>query len=169
MAQIVIEFGAPSLRPILDAMLSVIGTPSAIEMEPVLGNGEVCSATKEAIDDLSRRFATAQIRSVTFRTESESVRYGLILAPHCWGQDLSMWMGTVELTDEDWRQCWDVLLRHDSLAFVCAGNEEGVELTDDQLTIASFPWDEWPMLAAALRTEGDDRGWVTRERTTARE
>jgi hypothetical protein len=167
MAQVVIEFGAPSLGPIMDALLSVIGTPSAIETESLSGSGEACPPTKDALEALSRKFTDGQIVAATFRTESEGVRYGLILKPCYGGQDLSMWMGTVEVTTEDWRRYWDALLQFGSLAFVCVGDEEGVELTDGNLTVASFPWDEWPTLAGALRAGDGGTGWVIRERTPA--
>ncbi|MEZ5403664.1 MAG: hypothetical protein R2729_28550 [Bryobacteraceae bacterium] len=169
MAQVVIEFGALSFGPIMNAMLSVIGTPSAIETESASGSGETCPATKDAIEAVSRKFLDGQIVSATFRTKAEGVRYGLILKPRYGGQDLSMWMGTVELTTDDWRQYWDALLRIDALAFVCVGDEEGVELTDERLTAASFPWDEWPTLAGALRGGEGGTGWVIRERKSVRQ
>lgn len=169
MKQVVIEFGAQTLGPVRDAMTSLIGTPIAIETEFRSGGGETCPATEDTIEALSRKFAAGQIASVTFRTKSEGVRYGLILQPRYSGQNLSMWMGTIELTTEDWRRYWDALLRFDALAFVCVGDEEGVELTDDNLAVASFPWNEWPMLAGALRIGEGSTGWVIRERTTARQ
>lgn len=168
MAQVVIEFGASSFGPIMDAMLSLIGTPTAIEIESLSGGGETCPATKDALEALARKFTAGQVGSATFRTESEGVRYGLIVPPRYSGQDLSMWMGTVELSTANWRQYWDALLQFEALAFVCVGNEEGVELTDDALTVASFPWDEWPMLVGALRAGGGCGGWVIRERTAGR-
>lgn len=166
MAQIVIEFGAPALTPIMDAMLSLIGTPTVIETEWRTGGGETQPATKAGVEALTRQLTTGEIMSATFRTDSKSVRYGLILRPHYRGQNLSIWMGTVEVTTEEWRPYWEALLRSDALGFVCVGEEEGVELEDDDLTEASFPWDEWPMLAGALRSHLDGT-WVIRERTTA--
>lgn len=164
MAQVVIEFGSQTFGPVRDAMLSLIGTPIAIDTEFRSGGGETCPATEHALEAISRRFADGQIASVTFRTESGGVRYGLILQPRYSGQNLSMWMGTLELTTKDWRRYWDALLQFDALAFVCVGDEEGVELTDDDLTVNSFPWDEWPMLAGALRAGEGGAGWVIRER-----
>lgn len=169
MAQIVIEFGGPSLSPIMNAILSLIGTPTAIETEVPSGERETCPATKDAIEAVSRKFLDGQIISATLRTKAEGVRYGLILKPRYGGQDLSMWMGTVELTTDDWRQYWDALLRIEPLAFVCVGDEEGVELTDERLTAASFPWDEWPTLAGALRGGEGGTGWVIRERKPVRQ
>lgn len=168
MAQVVIEFGSQTFGPVRDAMLSLIGTPIAIDTEFRSGGGETCSATEDVVEAIFRKLADGQIASATFRTKSEGVRYGLILQPRYNGQNLSMWMGTLELTTEDWRRYWDALLRFEALAFVCVGDEEGVELTDDDLTVSSFPWDEWPMLAGALRGGEGATGWVMRERTSAR-
>jgi hypothetical protein len=165
MAQVVIEFGSTTLGPVLDAMVSLIEQPSVLEMELRSGGGMTSPATKRAIEGLSQKFTDREIAAVTFRTETDEIRYGLILEPRFNGQDLSMWMGTVELTTEEWRPYWDKLLRFDGLAFACVGDEEGVELSDRSLTVSSFPWNEWPVLAAALRgSEGKGSDWVVRER-----
>ena len=165
MAQVVIEFGSATLGPVLDAMVSLIDQPSVLEMELRSGGGLTSPATKGAIEALSQKFTDREIASVTFRTETNEIRYGLILEPRFNGQDLAMWMGTVELTTEEWRPYWDKLLRFDGLAFVCVGDEEGVELSDQNLTVSSFPWNEWPLMAAALRgNEGQGSDWVVRER-----
>jgi hypothetical protein len=70
--------------------------------------------------------------------------------PNFNGQDLAMWMGTIELTANDWRPYWDRLLQFDGLVFTCVGDEEGVELSDQELTVDSFPSDEWPLLVWRL-------------------
>jgi hypothetical protein len=165
MAQFVIEFGAPTFDPVFAAVLSMIGSPTMIDTESRTGGGERFPATTDALQAVSRRFEGGHIVSATFRTESEGVRYGLITEPRYNGQSLSMWMGAVELTTDDWRRYWDALLRFEALVFVCVGEEEGVELADDSLTVASFPWDEWPTLAGALRTSKGKSEWVIRERT----
>ena len=73
----------------------------------------------------------------------------------------------IELTTHGWRRYWERLLQFDGLAFVCVGDEEGVELNDRNLSVSSFPWDEWPLLTAALRggEAGMSSDWVIRERT----
>lgn len=165
MAQVVIEFGSATLGPVLDAMVSLIAHPSVLEMQLRSGGGITSPATEGAIQSLPQKFTNREIASVTFRTEPDEIRYGLILEPCFNGQDLRMWMGTIELTTEGWRQYWDRLLQFDGLIFVCVGDEEGVELTDGNLSISSFPWDEWPLLAAALRSTGEmGSEWVIRER-----
>ncbi len=163
MAQIVIEFGAPTLGTIMDATLSVIGTPTVIEIELRSGGGQVFAM--DYLETLSRQLTDGQVLSATFRTESKEVRYGLIIRPHYGGQNRSIWMGTVELVTTEWRPYWEALLQFDGLSFVCVGDEEGVELTDDNLTVTSFPWDEWPLLVGALRAEEEGNSWVIRERT----
>lgn len=166
LSQVVIEFGSPTFGPVFDAVLSLIGRPTAIDTESRSGGRGTFPATKDALEAIAKKFADGQIASATFRTESGGVRYGLILEPRYNGQDLSVWMGTVELTTDDWRPYWDALLLFDALAFVCVGEEEGVELTDGNLTVDSFPWDEWPLLVGALRAEGGSR-WLIKERTVA--
>lgn len=164
MAQVVVEFGSPTLGPVLNAMVSLIGHPSMLEMELRSGGAATSPATKEALEAIPQKFNDGEIASVTFRTETEGIRYGLILEPRFNGQDLTMWMGTIELTKE-WRSYWDRLLQFDGLAFVCVGEEEGVELNDRNLSVSSFPWTAWPLLVAALRTSGGNGSeWVIRER-----
>ena len=162
MAQIVIEFGASSLGPVMDAMPSLMGTPTAIETDFVSGMREACPAAKDSFDTLSQKLTDGEVVAVTFRTGSKVVRYGLILRPRYRGQDLSMWLGTVELGTEDWRRYWDALLRCDALTFACVGDEEGVDLTDNDIAVDAFPWGEWPMLVGALRAGEGGTGWVIR-------
>lgn len=163
MAQVVIEFGSATLGPVLEAMMSLVTKPSILEMELRSGGGIASAASKTSIEGLAQKFMDREIASVTFRTDADEIRYGLILEPRFNGQDLTMWMGTLELTTHRWRQYWDTLLRFDGLAFVCVGDEEGVELCDQDLSVSSFPWDERPLMAAALRGSlGTD--WVIRER-----
>jgi hypothetical protein len=164
MAQIVIEFGAPTFDPVINALLSVIGTPTTIEIEYPSNERQSCPATKEFMEIVSGKLTDGRLVSVTIRTDCEDIRYGLISRPDSGGYFRSMWMGTVEVTTEDWRRYWDALLRFESLAFVCVGDEEGVELTDENLTVDSFPWDEWPILVGALRAGDGETGWVVRER-----
>jgi hypothetical protein len=168
MAQFVIEFGSPTLGPVLDGLLSLIGCPHALETSFPSGGGATTPATKRALDAIPQQFADRRIASVTFRTGTAGVRYGLILEPRFNGRDLTVWMGTIELTTNDWRPYWDKLLQFDGLVFICVGNEEGVEMTDQSLTVASFPWDEWPVVIAALRHPGGKQeDWVIRERASA--
>ena len=166
-AQVVIEFGSPTLGPVLDAMTSLIEHPSILEMELRTGGGVTIPATMAALEAIPQKFTSREIVSITFRTDPDEIRYGLILEPHFKGQDLAMWMGTIELTTHGWRRYWERLLQFDGLAFVCVGDEEGVELNDRNLSVSSFPWDEWPLLTAALRggEAGMSSDWVIRERT----
>ena len=165
MAQVVVEFGAADLASVLDAMISLMERPTTVAMEFRSGGGETLPATKEALEGIPEKFSHGGVAAVTFRTEIEEIRYGLILEPRFGSQGISMWLGTIELTTEKWRRYWEKLLKCDGLAFVCVGDEEGVELNDGMLTVDSFPWDEGPLLIAALR-DGKIAtiDWVIRER-----
>ena len=72
-------------------------------------------------------------------------------------------MGTIEIAVENWSFVWDDLLANPNLLFVCVGDPEGVELCDEQISVDSFPWAEWPLVVGAVRsTEGNK--WVVRHR-----
>lgn len=168
MAQFVIEFGAPALSPVLNAVLSVVERPTMLDESFPSGGGYRVPATKDALDAIPQRFADRKLSSVTIRTDAVGIRYGLVMEPHFSGQGLAMWMGTIELTANDWRPYWDRILKFEGLVFACVGDEEGVELSDQELTVDSFPWDRWPLLVGAVRhsTGGEELEWLIRERAS---
>ena len=67
MAQVVIEFGSPTLGPALDAILSLIEQPSVLEMELRSGGGMRSPCTRTALEAIPQQFAAREITSVTFR------------------------------------------------------------------------------------------------------
>jgi hypothetical protein len=70
-------------------------------------------------------------------------------------------MGTVEVTGPNWKDIWNLLLAKSDLRFVCVGMEEGIELTDEVLSPETFPWNAWPAVISALRS--NDGTWVVKE------
>lgn len=166
MGQFVIEFGAPMLSPVLQAVMTLIERAEQLDMSLPSGGGVTIPATDHAVEGLSSEFADHRINSVTFRTNTAGVRYGLIVEPQFDGQKLSMWMGTVEITSDEWRGYWSRVLQCKGLFFACIGEEEGVEITDDMLAVDSFPWEKWPLLAAALRSD-EHEDWFVRETASA--
>lgn len=168
MAQFVIEFGATEIDPVFNAVLTLVENPSLLDVSLRSGGSVSIPATEGNLNEVHQQFVQGEITSATIRTGVTDIRYGLLLAPHFDGQDLSLWMGTIELTTDDWHPYWEKLLKLDGLVVVCTGEEEGVELTDGNLTVTSFPWEEWPLLIGALRDDtGRKSAWVIRERATA--
>ena len=161
MPQYVLEFGAEELAPVVDALISWMGQPDTIEIATNEPDAPKYEHTTENLPVVVDRLQRGTLVSVILRGGTPGLRYGLILSPHFNGQRLSKWMGTLESTASDWRPMWNTLLKSDRLSFVCLGSEEGVELSDDQLNVSMFPWNEWPMIIGALRDA--DGQWVIRE------
>lgn len=166
MAQFVFEFGADTLEVTSDAMISFMGQPRSMEVVPAAeGNVLKYESANEPFATVADKLRTGALSSVIVRTDVPGIRYGLIMAPRFNGTDLSVWMGTIELATPDWKPLWTFLLSREGLRFVCLGSEEGVELTDTQLSIDTFPWTEWPLVIGALRADpAVSNQWFIRSR-----
>ena len=164
MAQYVFEFGGADLAAVADALTSWLGIPASIEVAKEQPGGPDYQPTSDGLPNVLDRLRTRALSSAILRSGKPDLRYGLILAPHFNGQPLSQWMGTLESTDSDWKPMWDTVLKNDRLQFASLGFEEGVDLTDDHLTVDTFPWNEWPMVIGALRDA--DGKWIIRESVT---
>ncbi len=70
-------------------------------------------------------------------------------------------MGTIEVTVEEWQFVWDALLDKPGLRFVCVAREEGIEVSNQQISPETFPWDVDGLLAAAVRTD-EHSEWTRR-------
>jgi hypothetical protein len=156
-AQIVIEFVSESVavlvrflsaavRPVNSVRVLRCLKKDSLEYEPFEGdfqtlilsatNGEVCSAIM---------FSAGRFR------------HGLFTCPNFNRSKLSSWMGTIELTDDTWQPILTKLMEIPQLRVVCVTEEEGLELTDAQLSASTFPWTDPSILACAVRR--DDGSW----------
>jgi hypothetical protein len=161
MAQYVIEFGSENIGPVAHSIQQCLDRPYelvACDLHHELAPGEV----RGSLADILKGLESGHLGSVTLRNGDARIRYALITSPRLDGCTLNLWIGTIEVGVEDWRFVWDQLLLHDGLKFVCVGAEEGVELTDGQITAETFPWSEWPLVVGAVKTP--DGEWVIRYR-----
>ena len=86
-----------------------------------------------------------------------------MLPPNFHGSGLSLWMGTLEWTDSGWKEAWERLLKRQDLRFIAVGLEEGVVVSNDLLSVRTFPWDRPPAMISALRLgAGDSARWEVR-------
>jgi hypothetical protein len=95
--------------------------------------------------------------------ENGPIRYALISSPFTSGRSLSRYLGTIEYTERDFRPMWNLLLSVRGLSLVCLGFEEGVEISDDVLGPATFQWNQWPLVIAAVKNSPSDSKWIIRE------
>jgi hypothetical protein len=91
--------------------------------------------------------------SAVIRITDERIRYALVTRPRFNNSGLSNVDGHIEVSIKDWEFAWDRILEHPDLRFVCVGDEEGVELRDEQMSVDAFPWTEWPLLIGAVRSD----------------
>ncbi len=164
MPQYVLEFGAAELVPVVEVLVSLMGSPDIIEVAANQPDGPKYGRTAEELSKVVDDLRDGRLMSAILRSQAPDVRYGLIIRPHFFGQQLSLWMGTIESTSPDWKPMWRAVLSNDQLRFACIGSEEGVELSDDRLSVDTFPWQEWPMIIGALRSGGGS--WVIKENAT---
>ena len=112
---------------------------------------------REVVEGLRDR----SLASASWREVKSGVRYVLIYCPNFADNDLHLWLCTVEYTGEEWKSLWGELGRYPDLRFACVSQDEGIVISDDQLSPETFPWSEPSLLAAAVRSEFGS--WVTRE------
>lgn len=162
MAQYVIEFGAEKLRFIGEAIRASLAEPHEIVIDSTQNEMSYADTGKtlcEVLEDLEAGI----VRSAIIRNSDPRIRYALITSPKVHVPGLTLWMGTIEVGVENWRFIWDLLLRQFGLKFVCAGAEEGVELSDEQISPGTFPWTAHHLIVAAVRMD-DHSDWVVRDR-----
>jgi len=160
--QLVFEFGSHQIGPTVDAIRRVIGGLS-YGLECVPKGSETNEPTNDSLESAATRLETGEILSFTLRPSEGMIRYALVLSPFFQGESLSLYFGTIEYTGENYASIWDLLLNTPGLIVVCLGYDEGVELSDAQLSVESFPWGEWPLAIGALRNYPSSNSWITRE------
>ena len=176
MSQLVFEFGAATPGPVFTAVERVIGGATVKEVD-FLRPGETTDerVLRPAIDDLisiRTDFEKKRITSYIFRPQIPDIRYVLFIGPNFdnyGATNFSLWRATIESLSDNYKELWQSLLAVDGLRFVCFGAPEGVELDDTQMTVDSFPWDEWPLVIGAVRSTHDSSEWVIRFGPEAKE
>ncbi|HTQ58826.1 MAG TPA: hypothetical protein VMI32_01275 [Candidatus Solibacter sp.] len=160
--QLVFEFGSDKVSTVVEAIRRAVGdVPYDMTCLPASGTEYV--PTNDTLESAETKLAKGDISAFSLHPREGMVRYALILKPYFDGQSLSLYLGTVEYTGRNYEPIWDSLLATQGLAFVCLGLEEGIELTDDQLTLETFPWTSWSLVIAALRDPPGSATWTTRE------
>jgi hypothetical protein len=157
MGQYVIEFVSPSVeaifnvledivRPIKEVQILTCAQRVRLDYQRFLGD------FPEVLTQLERGI----VCSVVAHSHGQ-IRCGLVTCPNFNGQDMSAWMGTIEVASEDWQLIWNRVLAFPNLQVACVGLEEGIDLTDHSLSLDTFPWREPSLLAGAVR--GADGSW----------
>jgi len=160
--QLVFEFGSKQLPPTVEAVRRVIGT-LACNIECLPKGSDTNEPTDDSLESAAVKLEMGAISAFTVRPQGGPIRYALVLSPFFEGQPLSLYLGTIEYTGENYAPIWELLLGTSGLTVACLGYDEGVDLQDGQLTVETFPWKEWPLVIGALRDGSDSQSWIVRE------
>lgn len=148
--QLVFECCAATIRPVVEAVQIVLGDSVYTLLAGIRGN---YVSMDGGIESAISKMDGLEIDSFVVYPKCESIRYAMVSSPTVGAEALSLYMGTIEYTAKDYRWIWDRLMIVSNMKVVCLGFDEGVELSDDQLEVDTFPWDAWPLVVGAM--------WVT--------
>jgi hypothetical protein len=159
----VLQIIGDDLSEVAEGVRSLIGTPERIEVAPNESSGPNYVPTAEDWDSSLRRLREGTLAAAIIRTSTPGIRFGLVTAPNVFGGRLSQWVGTVDFAApaQDWRTVWSTVLRDERLLAASLSLDDGIELSDEQLSVDRFPWEESRLVVAAVR--GADGTWMTRE------
>ena len=160
--QLVYEFGARELEPIIAAIQQAIGrTPYSVKCMPT--DSDTYEPTEDSLSSAMLKLKEGVLTSFSLHPSGGLVRYALVTCPFFAGQQLSPYVGTIEYLGDDYKALWDLVLNVPGLSFACLGFDEGVELDDSSLSVDAFPWDQWPLVIGALRDTLGSQQWMIRK------
>ena len=160
--QLVFEFGSKQLPPTVEAVRRAIGT-LAYKIECLPKGGDTNEPTDDSLESAAVKLEMGDISTFTVRPQGGPIRYALVFSPFFEGEPLSLYLGTIEYTGENYAPIWDLLLGTPGLTIACLGYDEGDELQDGRLSVETFPWKDWPLVIGALRDDSHSRSWIIRE------
>lgn len=159
----VLQIIGGDLSEIAETMLSLIGTPEQIEVARNESSGPSYVPAAKDLEGTLRSLQDGTVGAAILRTSTPGFRLALLTAPNVFRGLLSQWVGTLDFTTpaQDWRKVWSTALRHDGLRAASLSLDDGIELSNEQLSVDTFPWQESRLVIAAVRAA--DGAWVTRE------
>jgi hypothetical protein len=154
------EIGSTSLEALCDIAASFIKGYSSLTVltQKDQYSGNYIPSTigmGEVIHGLSAEFLV----SAAWSDLELGVRYVLLWCPNFGETRLGLWVCTVAYSSENWQELWGKLEASPSLRFACVCREEGLSITDDQLSPDTFPWSDPSLLAAAVRSDSGE--WIS--------
>jgi len=160
--QLVYEFGANELAPIVEAIQrAVYSTEYSVKCMP--NDSDTYEPTEDSLSSATLKLKEGVLSSFSLHPNSGLIRYALVTCPFFDGQQRSIYLGTIEYLGDDYKALWKLILSVPGLSIACLGFEEGVELDDNALSVETFPWNQWPLVIGALRDQSGLQQWVIRQ------
>jgi hypothetical protein len=156
------EIGSTSLESLSNIVeRSLAGQPSLHLLAWEHRESMTYASSAIPLSDVIQGLAAQSFASAMWRDIGGAIRYVLLYCPHFSNSSLGLWVCTVEYTTDAWTVLWDELGTDPNLRFACVSQDEGLILSDDQLSPDTFPWSDRSLLAAAVRSVSGE--WVSRE------
>lgn len=160
--QLVYEFGAKEVEPVIQVIhCALADTSYSVKCLP--NDSDTYSPTDDSLASVVLKLQRGDIASFSLHPSGGLIRYALVTCPGFDGRPLSLYLGTIEYTGNDYKPLWNMILSAPALAVACVGFEEGVEIEDDKLSIASFPWSQWPLVIGGIRDPLGSQSWTIKQ------
>jgi hypothetical protein len=160
--QLVYEFGAQQLEPVVDAIQRALGSTQYL-MKCMQNDSDTYELTEDSFSSATLKLKEGALTSFSMHPNDGLIRYALVTRPFFAGQQLSAYLGTLEYLGDDYKTLWNLILSVQGLCVACLGFEEGVELEDKILHTGTFPWNQWPLVISALRDPPGSQQWTIRQ------
>lgn len=160
--QYVFNFVADSIDAVLGAIQTAIGN-TQYKLRELASDSDTFIPTEDRLEAAVQDMREGKLATIAVHPDKGPIRYALIFSPLTAGRSLSHYQGAIEYTEQDFRPVWNMLLSVRGLFLVSLGFEEGVEITDDVLSPATFQWNHWPLVIGALKNSPSDSEWIIRE------
>jgi hypothetical protein len=159
----VLQVIGEDLAGITESVLPLVGAPERIDIALNESSGPNYVPAAGDLDATLRSLKDGTLAVASLRTSKPGIRSALLMAPNIFDGRLSRWMGSVDFTApaQNWRSVWATVFRHERLLAASLSLDDGIELSDEQLSVDAFPWQESRLVIAAVRAA--DGAWVTRE------
>lgn len=160
--QLIYEFGAKELDPVIEAILRAMGN-AQYSVKCMPNDSDTYKPTDESLSSAASKLKEGILTSFSVHPNGGLIRYALVTCPFFAGQQLSDYLGTIEYLGDDYKGLWSLILHVQGLSVACVGFEEGVELEDSTLSGETFSWNQWPLVIGALREKSGLQRWMIRE------
>jgi hypothetical protein len=164
----VLQVIAEDLSAITESVFPMIGVPERIEVAVNEPDGPNYVSAPADLDATLRSLQDLTIAVVSLQTSTPGIQNVLLMAPNILGGRLSRWMGSIDFTTpaQNWGSVWSIAIRNTPLVAASVSLDDGIELSDEQLTYEKFPWQEPRLVIGAVRAANGE--WITRENPNAR-
>lgn len=164
MTRRVIDFGGSSKKGVTDAFRSVVADSTfRIFVLPTSREDALdYEAFDGCLDDALKTFGEGRHCSVQIQGTQGSTLLGGIYRPCFANGELADWSGSVEGLDEDAAErAFLELQSAEGIGYVALGGDESPDFLAEHITVDTFPWRDWRLLAGAVRNE--DGQWTVRQ------